>query len=102
MRSFEQGVLNLSPIFVSKQCVLENVLADLNEVMLNGGTVRFLGVTVLFDNPNNLNYYTSPTGYYIRNAQDWLVYFKCRERAKAQLVCNEIFGSGKYFVNSKV
>lgn len=102
MGSFEQGVLNLSPIFVSTHCVLESILADLNEVMSKGGTVKVLGVTVLFDNPNNLNYYTSPTGYYIRNAQDWLVYFKCRERSKAQAVCNEIFGTGRYTVNSKV
>ena len=77
-------------------------MSDLNEVMLHGGTVRVLGTTVFFDNPNNLNYYTSASGYYIRNAQDWLVYFKCRERQRAQAVCNELFGSGRYTVNSKV
>lgn len=81
---------------------MESVLSDLNDVMMNGGSIRVLGVTVFFDNPNNLNYYTSATGYYIRNAQDWLVYFKCRERSKAQTVCNEIFGAGRYTVNSKV
>lgn len=80
----------------------EVVLSNLNDVMLHGGTVRVLGTTVFFDNPNNLNYYTSASGYYIRNAQDWLVYFKCRDRAKAQAVANEIFGKGQYFVNSKV
>lgn len=70
--------------------------------MMNGGVIRVLGVNVFFDNPNNLNYYTSATGYYIRNAQDWLVYFKCRDRSKAQAVANEIFGVGQYTVNSKV
>ena len=77
-------------------------MSDLNDVMLHGGTVRVLGTTVFFDNPNNLNYYTSASGYYIRNAQDWLVYFKCRDRTKAKLVCDEIFGKNQYFVNSKV
>ena len=77
-------------------------MADLNEVLSKGGIIKVKGCTVFVDNPDNLNYYTSPSGYYIRNAQDWLVYFKCRERAKAQLVCNEIFGSGQYTVNSKV
>lgn len=70
--------------------------------MMNGGVIKVLGVNVFFDNPNNLNYYTSATGYYIRNAQDWLVYFKCRDRSKAQAVANEIFGVGQYTVNSKV
>ena len=77
-------------------------MADLNEVMSNGGTVKVLGVTVLFDNPNNLNYYGSCSGYYIRNAQDWKVYFKCRDRKKAQETCDMIFGKGQYVVNSKV
>jgi len=80
----------------------EAVLSDLNEVMLHGGTVRVLGTTVFFDNPNNLNYYTSASGYYIRNAQDWLVYFKCRDRAKAQLVSDYIFGKNQYKVQAKV
>ena len=78
------------------------ILSDLNEVMLRGGTVRVLGTTVFFDNPNNLNYYTSASGYYIRNAQDWLVYFKCRDRAKAQAIANEIFGRGVYTIQSKL
>ena len=77
-------------------------MSDLNEVMLRNSTVRVLGTTVFFDNPNNLNYYTSASGYYIRNAQDWLVYFKCRDRAKAQAVANEIFGKGVYTIQSKL
>lgn len=80
----------------------EVILSDLNDVMLRGGTVRVLGTTVFFDNPNNLNYYTSSSGYYIRNAQDWLVYFKCRDRAKAQLVSDYIFGKNQYKVQAKV
>ena len=78
------------------------MMCDLNDVMLRGGIVCINKIQVLFDNPNNLNYYGSCSGYYIRNAQDWLVYFKCRDRAKAQAVANEIFGKGYYFVNSKV
>ena len=77
-------------------------MSDLNDVMMNGGTIRVLGTTVFFDNPNNLNYYTSANGYYIRNAQDWLVYFKCRDRAKAQAVANEIFGKGAYTIQCKL
>ena len=77
-------------------------MSDLNDVMLHGGMIRVNSIQVLCDNPNNLNYYGSCSGYYIRNAQDWLVYFKCRDRAKAQAVANEIFGRGQYFVNSKV
>lgn len=77
-------------------------MTNLNEVLSKGGVIKVKGCTVFVDNPNNLNYYTSPTGYYIRNAQDWLVYFKCRERAKAQSVCDEIFGKSQYTVNSKV
>ena len=102
MGSFEQGVLNLSPIFVSVQCILESILADLNEVLSKGGIIKVKGCTVFVDNPDNLNYYTSATGYYIVSAQGWKVYFKCRERTKAQLVCDEIFGKCQYTVNSKV
>ena len=80
----------------------EAVLSDLNEVMLRGGIVRVNSIQVLFDNPNNLNYYGSCSGYYIRNAQDWFVYFKCRDRSKAQTTCDMIFGSGRYKVNTKV
>ena len=77
-------------------------MSDLNEVMLRGGIIRVNSIQVLFDNPNNLNYYGSCSGYYIRNAQDWLVYFKCRDRAKAQAVANEIFGKGAYTIQSKL
>ena len=82
--------------------MLENVLADLNDVLTNGGILRVKGTTVFVDNPDNLNYYTSASGYYIVSAQGWKVYFKCRERQRAQSVCNELFGSGRYTVNSKV
>lgn len=75
---------------------------DLKEVMSKGGLIRVNDISVLFDNPDNLNYYGSCSGYYIRNAQDWMVYFKCRERSKAQTICNELFGSGRYTVQSRV
>ena len=77
-------------------------MADLNDVMLNGGIVKVLGVNVLFDYDTNLNYYGSSTGYHITNGLGYKVYFKCRERSKAQEVADYIFGKGKYFVNSKV
>lgn len=75
---------------------------DLNEVMRNGGLIRVNGISVLFNNPDNLNYYGSLTGYYIRNAQDWVVYFKCRDRKRAQETADMIFGSGQYTIQSKV
>ena len=75
---------------------------DLNDVLINGGVIKIKGTTVFVDNPDNLNYYTSASGYYIVSAQGWKVYFKCRDRKRAQAVCNELFGSGQYFVNSKV
>ena len=75
---------------------------DLKEVMSKGGLIKVNGISVLFDKPDNLNYYGSCSGYYIRNAQDWFVYFKCRDRAKAQTTCDMIFGSGQYFVQSRL
>ena len=80
----------------------EIILADLNDVLVNGGILKIKGTTVFIDCPTNLNYYTSATGYYIVSAQGWKVYFKCRERQRAQSVCNELFGSVRYTVNSKV
>ena len=80
----------------------EIILSDLNDVLVNGGILKIKGTTVFIDCPTNLNYYTSATGYYIVSAQGWKVYFKCRERQRAQSVCNELFGSGRYRVNSKV
>ena len=80
----------------------EAVLSDLNEVMLCGGIIRVNSIRVLFDNPNNLNYYGSCSGYYIRNALGYKVFFKCRERQKAQETCDMIYGKGAYIVNSKV
>ena len=75
---------------------------DLKEVMSNGGLIKVNGISVLVDNPDNLNYYGSCSGYYIRNAQDWFVYFKCRDRRKAQETADMIFGSGQYTIQSKL
>lgn len=75
---------------------------DLNKVMSEGGLIKVNGVSVLFNNPDNLNYYGSCSGYYIRNAKDWMVYFKCRDRRKAQETADILFGSGKYTIQSKV
>ena len=87
---------------VFKVSMGEIILADLNDVLVNGGILKIKGTTVFVDCPTNLNYYTSATGYYIVSAQGWKVYFKCRDRQRAQSVCNELFGSGRYTVNSKV
>ena len=77
-------------------------MTDLNDVMHNGGMIRVNGVNVLFDYDTNLNYYGSSTGFYIVNSLGYKVYFKCRDRRKAQEVADYIFGKGKYLVNSKV
>ena len=77
-------------------------MADLNDVMLNGGMIRVNGINVLFDYDTNLNYYGSSTGFYIVNSLGYKVYFKCRDRQRAQMVCNELFGVGQYTINSKV
>lgn len=82
--------------------VLEVFVADLNDVMMNGGLIRINKINVLFDYDTNLNYYGSLTGYYIINSLGYKVYFKCRERQKAQETCDMIFGKGRYTVNSKV
>ena len=88
--------------FLYLNILLEVVLADVNDVLANGGILKIKGTTVFVDCPTNLNYYTSATGYYIVSANGYKVYFKCRERSKAQSVCNELFGAGRYTVNSKV
>ena len=77
-------------------------MSDLNEVLTNGGVLKIKGTTVFVDNPDNLNYYTSVSGYYIVSAQGWKVYFKCRDRKRAQAVCNELFGKGAYTIQSKL
>ena len=81
---------------------LESILADLNEVMLRGGQIRVNGINVLFDYDTNLNYYGSTTGYYIVNSLGYKVYFKCRERSKAQETADIIFGKNHYFVQQKL
>lgn len=88
--------------FYALDKLLENVLADLNDVMLQGGMVRVLGVNVLFDYDTNLNYYGTATGYHITNGLGYKVYFKCRERSKAQEVADYIFGKNIYRVQAKV
>ena len=77
-------------------------MSNLNDVLVNGGILKIKGTTVFVDCPDNLNYYTSASGYYIVSANGYKVYFKCRDRKRAQAVCNELFGSGRYTVNSKV
>ena len=77
-------------------------MADLNDVLTNGGILKVRGTTVFVDCPTNLNYYTSATGYYIVSANGHKVYFKCRERSKAQEVADYIFGKNMYRVQTKV
>lgn len=80
----------------------EVVLSDLNDVMMCGGMIKVLNVNVLFDYPTNLNYYAAATGYHITNGLGYKVYFKCRERSKAQEVADYIFGKNQYRVQAKV
>ena len=80
----------------------EIILSDLNDVMLHGGMIRVNKINVLFDYDTNLNYYGSSSGYYIRNALGYKVFFKCRERQKAQEVADYIFGKNVYRVQAKV
>ena len=87
---------------VFKVSMGEIILADLNDVMMKGGIVRVNKINVLFDYDTNLNYYGSSTGYYIRNALNFKVFFKCRSRVKAQETCDMIYSRGAYTVNSKV
>ena len=75
---------------------------DLNKVLSEGGLIKVNNISVLVDNPDNLNYYGSCSGYYIRNAQEWFVYFKCRDHSKAQETADILFGSGKYTIQSKM
>lgn len=77
-------------------------MADLHDVLVNGGVLKIKGTTVFVDCPTNLNYYTSATGYYIVSANGYKVYFKCRERSKAQEVADYIFGKNMYRVQAKV
>ena len=77
-------------------------MSDLNDVLSRGGLIKIKGTTVFVDNPDNLNHYTSATGYYIVSAQGWKVYFKCRERQRAQEVADYIFGKNMYRVQAKV
>lgn len=77
-------------------------MADLNDAMLHGGLIKVNGINVLFDYDTNLNYYGKPSGYYIVNALSYKVYFKCRDRAKAQATCDMIYGRGQYKVQTKV
>ena len=77
-------------------------MADLNDVMLNGGMIRVNGINVLFDYDTNLNYYGSSAGFYIVNSLGYKVYFKCRDRKKAQEVADYIFGKNMYRVQAKV
>lgn len=77
-------------------------MTDLDDVMINGGMIRVNGINVLFDYDTNLNYYGSSTGFYIVNSLGYKVYFKCRDRKKAQEVADYIFGKNMYRVQAKV
>lgn len=43
-----------------------------------------------------------PSQFFIVNALGEGVYFHTRSRAKAQQVCNDIYGEGKYLVRAEV
>lgn len=73
-----------------------------NQATLNGGIIYVNNVRVYIDNPNNFDVLDSASGFWIRNAMGWKVYFKCPTREKAQATCNELYGKGSYTVNSKI
>lgn len=75
---------------------------EINKALQEGGIVYVKGVRVFVDNPNNFSVVAHPTGFWIRNAMGFHTYFQTTTREKAQEACNELFGSGRYTVNSKV
>jgi len=75
---------------------------QVNEALANGGVVYVKNIRVFVDNPKNFSVVESPTGFWIRNAMGFHTYFKAQTRQKAQEACNELFGVGRYTVNSKV
>lgn len=79
----------------SKQIEIDNALTS-------GGVIYVSGVKVFIDNPNNYDVFAPATGYWITNAQGWKTYFKSQNRADAQKACNDLFGAGRYTVNTKV
>lgn len=75
---------------------------DIDNAMLVGGVVYVCGVKVFIDNPNNYDVFALATGYWITNALGWKTYFKAKDRSTAQKACNEMYGAGRYTVNTKV
>lgn len=73
---------------------------SLDDCMMNGGAIKIAGTTVLFDYPNCTDHDVHPSGYFIKNSLGYRVYFKCRERKKAQDICNQIFGKNHYTVRN--
>lgn len=67
-------------------------------VLVTGGLVKYKGVSVYVDNPDNLVEYSKPSGFYIKSPLNFNIYFKTGDRAKAQDVCNSIFGKSAYTV----
>lgn len=74
----------------------------IQKAMLKGGVVHILGVKVFIDHPKNYDVLEPETGFWILNSSGAKTYFKCRERTDAQKACNELYGAGRYTVNSKV
>ncbi|AYD82421.1 hypothetical protein Aci011_015 [Acinetobacter phage vB_AbaM_B09_Aci01-1] len=75
---------------------------EISEALANGGIIYVNNCRVFIDNPKNFSIFESPTGFWIKNAMDFMTYFKATTREKAQEACDELFGKGRYKVNSRV
>ncbi|WAX22681.1 hypothetical protein [Acinetobacter phage vB_AbaP_HB01] len=75
---------------------------EISQALLEGGVIYVSGSRVFIDNPMNFNLVEAPTGFWIKNAMDFMTYFKATTREKAQEVCDTLFGKGRYKVNSRV
>lgn len=74
----------------------------IQKALQSGGIVYVDGVRVYVDNPDDFESLDAPTGFWVKNALGFKVYFKNTTRQAAQKACNTLFGSGRYTVNSKV
>lgn len=74
----------------------------IDEALKDGGVFYKNGVKIFVDNPDNFNLREVPTGYWIKTAMGFTCYFKNTTRQEAQKACNDVFGAGRFTVNSKV
>lgn len=56
-------------------------------------------VVVDFNTFNDIDF-KHPSAFFIRNALGEVVFFRTRDREKAQEKCDDLYGKGKYRVNA--